>query len=72
MQKKTAKTLNTTNDALKSKAMLWESEGDCPQCSSTLETLWFMECCGIIMCDVCREHHDAKWSYSTRTSNQNE
>lgn len=69
MQKRTAKILNSSEDKLQSKAVLWDHEDECPQCGSSLETLWFMECCGLVMCDVCRENHDKKMGYSIKPDN---
>jgi hypothetical protein len=42
---------------------LWATDEECPQCGD-VGVLWFMECCGLVMCDTCRETHDLKRGYT--------
>lgn len=46
-----------------SKATLWATDEECPQCGDSLGPLWHLECCGLIMCDTCRGTHDEKKGY---------
>ncbi len=48
----------------KSPAMLWASEDEeCPNCGDITSPLWFLECCGMIMCDTCKDKHDEKQGF---------
>jgi hypothetical protein len=52
-----------------SPAMLFETDGECPQCNDVGCTLWHMECCGLVMCDGCRFVHDKKKGFLTSGEN---
>jgi len=47
-----------------SKATLWGTDEECPQCGDSIGPLWWMECCGLVMCDTCRDKHDEKHGYA--------
>ena len=49
-----------------SNAVLWATDEECPQCGGSLGLLWWMECCGLVMCDTCRDTHDEKKGYAVR------
>lgn len=53
-----------------SKAMLWDNDAECPQCGDSSKLFW-MECCGLVMCEGCRYEHDKKKGFLTEDEKEN-
>jgi hypothetical protein len=53
-----------TKNANTSKATLWDEDDTCPQCGDCIGPIWWLECCGLVMCDDCRDKHDVKYHFN--------